>query len=63
MRDRKYALVVFHLLFFVSLDKVVKYRRRNRIKHSAVQNRMAVAGKKYHIDEEGEANAEEIARD
>ena len=63
MRDRKYALVVFYLLLFVSLDKVVKYRRRNRIKHSTVQNRMPVAGKEHHIDEEGEANAEEIARD
>ena len=63
MRDRKYALVVFHLLFFVSLDKVVKYRRRNRIKHSTVQNRTPVASKEHHINEEGEADAEEVARD
>ena len=63
MRDRKYALVVFYLLLFVSLDKVVKYRRRNRIKHSTVQNRMAVASKEHHINEEGEADAEKVARD
>ena len=39
-------------------------RSTHKIQNSStVQNRMPVAGKEHHIDEEGEANAEEIARD